>query len=81
MRNKCGNLPCVHSVSHSVNIGRTELGSTVPGAGLLQRQINLGLKEPGPTAFWVGGSITQRAMLSLAVDGLATPRSARQLCV
>lgn len=44
----------------SRNISGTYPGSTVPGAGLMQRQIRACLKEPRPTDDWVGGSLTQR---------------------
>lgn len=72
MRNRHGNLHCVHSVN---------IGSTVSGARLLQRQISPCLKNLDKRLHCAGGSVIQKAMLSLAVAVPATPRAAWQLCV
>lgn len=75
----------------SRNISGTYPGSTVPGAGLMQRQIRACLKDPRSTDDWIGGSLIQRKPEGNAEPGCrcrwsepCTPwlrRPARQLCM
>jgi hypothetical protein len=67
---------CTHLAGHSINIGGVKLGSAVPGAELMQRQICLCLKEPGLTDYWAGSSVTRGCQKGCGyTDGLSNATS------